>query len=47
MTDSDWILGVRLAVGPALTTPWLRLGHKLLLAERLAYAAAYGWLALR
>ena len=36
-----------LAVGPALTTPWLRLGHKLLLTECTAYALAYGWLALR
>ncbi len=36
-----------LAVGPALTTLWLRLGHRLLLAECTTYALAYGWLALR
>ncbi|MBP6508177.1 MAG: hypothetical protein KA257_11495 [Opitutaceae bacterium] len=37
-----WI-GVR----PTLTSPWLRLGFTLLIAECLTYAAAYGWLALR
>ncbi|MFI5335414.1 MAG: hypothetical protein ACHQ5A_01430 [Opitutales bacterium] len=36
-----------LAVRPALTTPWLRLGHALLLAECVTYALAYGYLALR
>lgn len=37
-----WI-GVR----PALPTPFLRFGFTLLVTECLAYAAAYGWLALR
>jgi hypothetical protein len=36
-----------LGVRPALTTPLLRFGYSLLLAECLIYAAAYGWLALR
>ena len=34
-----------LGVGPALTTPRLRLGYTLLLLECATYAAAYGWLA--
>lgn len=36
-----------LKVGPALTTPLLRLGFALLLTECAIYAAAYTWLALR
>lgn len=36
-----------LGVRPALTTPWLRVGYALLLAECAAYTVAYGWLALR
>ena len=36
-----------LGVRPTLTTPALRLGYTLLLAECAIYAAAYGWLALR
>jgi len=36
-----------LGVRPALTTPRLRTGYVLLLAECVAYALAYGWLALR
>lgn len=36
-----------LGVAPALTTPLLRLGYRLLLGECAAYAAAYGYLALR
>jgi len=36
-----------LGVRPALTTAWLRLGYTLLICECAAYAAAYGWLALR
>lgn len=36
-----------LGVRPTLTTPWLRLGYGLLLAECAIYAAAYGWLAIR
>ena len=36
-----------LKVRPALTTPGLRFGYSLLVAECLAYALAYGWLALR
>ena len=36
-----------LGVRPALTTPLLKLGYALLLAECAIYAGAYGWLALR
>jgi len=36
-----------LGVGPALATPLLRLGYRLLLVECSAYAIAYGYLALR
>lgn len=36
-----------LGVRPVLTTPGLRLGYALLVAECVIYAAAYGWLALR
>ena len=36
-----------LGVRPALTTPLLKLGYALLIAECGIYAAAYGWLALR
>jgi hypothetical protein len=36
-----------LGVRPALTTPWLKLGYTLLLAECAIYALAYGWLMLR
>lgn len=36
-----------LGVRPALTTPRLRLGYRLLQAECLVYAAAYGYLAVR
>ncbi len=36
-----------LGVRPTLTTPLLKLGYALLLAECTAYAAAYTWLALR
>ncbi|HYC71872.1 MAG TPA: hypothetical protein VEB66_11735 [Opitutaceae bacterium] len=36
-----------LGVRPALTSRWLAIGYALLLAECAAYAAAYGWLALR
>ncbi len=36
-----------LGVRPALTTPWLRLGYRLLLAECAIFATAYAWLALR
>jgi hypothetical protein len=36
-----------LGVRPALTTPLLRVGYRLLLAECAAYAVAYGYLALR
>jgi hypothetical protein len=36
-----------LGVRPVLTTPWLRLGYALLVAECVIYAAAYGWLAVR
>jgi hypothetical protein len=36
-----------LGVTPALNTPWLRLGYRLLLLECAAYAAGYAWLALR
>lgn len=36
-----------LGIRPALTTPLLRAGYVLLLAECVIYAGAYGWLALR
>lgn len=36
-----------LGVRPTLTTPLLKLGYPLLLAECAIYAAAYGWLAVR
>ena len=36
-----------LGVGPALATPLLRAGYGALLVECLAYALAYGYLALR
>ncbi len=36
-----------LGVQPALTTPMLKIGYALLLAECGAYALTYGWLALR
>lgn len=36
-----------LRVGPALTTPALKLGFALLVTECAIYAAAYGWLAVR
>ncbi len=36
-----------LGVRPTLTSPLLRLGFTLLVAECVIYAAAYGWLALR
>lgn len=36
-----------LGVRPALTTPWLRLGYVLLIAECAVYAAVYAWLAVR
>jgi len=36
-----------LGIRPLLTSPWLRLGYALLLAECTLYAAAYAWLALR
>jgi len=36
-----------LGVSPLLTSPLLRLGYRLLLLECAAYAAAYGWLAVR
>lgn len=36
-----------LGVRPTLTTPWLRVGYALLLAECATYAVAYAWLALR
>lgn len=36
-----------LGVRPALTTPLLKVGYTLLLAECAAYATAYAWLALR
>ena len=36
-----------LGVRPTLTTPWLKLGYSLLLAECTIYALAYGWLMLR
>lgn len=36
-----------LGVQPTLTTPLLKLGYALLLAECSIYAGAYGWLALR
>lgn len=36
-----------LGVRPALTTPALKLGYVLLVAECLTYALAYAWLALR
>ncbi len=36
-----------LGVRPVLTTPLLRIGYSLLVAECVIYAAAYGWLAIR
>ena len=36
-----------LGVRSTLTTPLLKLGHTLLVAECLTYALAYGWLAVR
>lgn len=36
-----------LGVRPVLTTPLLKLGYGLLIAECAIYAAAYGWLAAR
>jgi hypothetical protein len=36
-----------LGVRPTLTSPLLRLGFALLIAECVIYAAAYGWLAVR
>lgn len=36
-----------LGVRPTLTTPLLKLGYALLLAECAIYAVAYGWLAVR
>jgi hypothetical protein len=36
-----------LGVKPALTTPLLKFGYRLLLAECAIYAGAYGWLAAR
>ena len=36
-----------LGVRPTLTTPLLRIGFSLLIAECVIYAAAYGWLAIR
>lgn len=36
-----------LDVRPWLHTAWLKLGYALLVTECLAYAAGYGWLALR
>lgn len=36
-----------LGVRATLTTPWLRIGYVLLIAECLIYAVAYGWLAVR
>lgn len=36
-----------LRVRPALTTPQLRLGYRLLQTECLVYAATYTWLAVR
>lgn len=36
-----------LGVKPALTSVWLRLGYRLLVAECAIYAGAYAWLALR
>jgi hypothetical protein len=36
-----------LGVGPALSTPLLRAGYRVLLAECSAYALAYAYLALR
>jgi hypothetical protein len=36
-----------LGVRPVLTTPLLKLGYALLLAECTIYAVAYSWLALR
>jgi len=36
-----------LGVRPTLTTPWLKLGYALLLAECAIYAAAYLYLAVR
>ncbi|MDD3179000.1 MAG: hypothetical protein PHQ04_01470 [Opitutaceae bacterium] len=34
-------------VRPVLTTPWLRFGYKLFLAECVVHTLAYGWLAVR
>ncbi len=36
-----------LGVRPSLTTSWLKAGYYLLLTECVAYAVAYGYLALR
>lgn len=36
-----------LGVRPTLTTPWLKLGYVLLLAECAIYALAYSWLMFR
>lgn len=36
-----------LRITPALTTPWLRAGFRLLQVQCAAYALAFGWLALR
>lgn len=36
-----------LGVSSVLTTPLLRLGYRLLVAECVIYAAGYGWLAVR
>lgn len=36
-----------LGVTPVLTTPFLRIGYALLIAECAIYAGLYGWLALR
>ncbi|HRI82178.1 MAG TPA: hypothetical protein PLF88_07060 [Opitutaceae bacterium] len=36
-----------LGVRATLTNPWLRAGYRLLIAECVIYAAAYGWLAVR
>jgi len=36
-----------LGVRPHLTSPWLRIGFALLLAECTVYSLAFGWLAVR
>ena len=36
-----------LGVRPTLTTPFLRLGYRLLITECVTFATAYAWLALR